>query len=117
MQILRLFIVMAMLAFCILPETAFAKSVKTEKAAEEVAEPVNVAVWLSLRMCESDADCTVVETSCGSCCNYSGIRKDAIKKFKKKSYRVQCESYDGPECDCKSPEMTAVCSNGLCTAK
>lgn len=65
--------------------------------------------------CSRDADCTLVEASCDSCCRTSAIRSDLGQTYAE-NRTLACTGYNGPECDCQPPDVEARCDLGRCLA-
>jgi hypothetical protein len=86
---------------------------RTSKAGS--AMPVDVQVPIEMRACQSDGDCTFVETACSACCVYAGINVRHEKTFYDVTYRTGCGAYKGAVCDCYIPSAKALCIEGLCT--
>ena len=68
----------------------------------------------NMRQCERDDDCSFVETSCSSCCQFKGINKKNEKDFYATLLKPACSDYTGPVCDCAGDLVFPVCKNGHC---
>lgn len=70
-----------------------------------------------MRFCKTDADCTYVDTSCGSCCKYIGIHRGYADIYDLREKAPACREYTGEQCSCTSDETLPVCKQGVCLLK
>lgn len=81
-------------------------------AAPSMAEvPIEDPAWLA---CTTDADCQLVDQSCGACCDNVAVNSayaEAFIEAKKQS----CVDYEGPVCACMSL-AEKKCVEGKCSA-
>ena len=67
-----------------------------------------------MRACRADADCGLVETTCGSCCGTVGINRAFEQAYYEQVYAPTCDGYGGAVCDCIAPRVVPVCRQGQC---
>ncbi len=62
--------------------------------------------------CSEDADCTLVDTDCGSCCQYAPIAVDHVDAYLAE-YQARCEGYPSV-CMCLTEEPIPRCVETQC---
>jgi hypothetical protein len=67
-----------------------------------------------MRFCKTDADCTYVDTSCGSCCVNIGIHRGYEDIYYLREKTPACREFTGNQCSCTSDETLPVCKQGVC---
>jgi hypothetical protein len=66
------------------------------------------------RTCTVDADCILVEMLCSTCCDQDAINAVSQDPFTE-MYTHYCSDYDGPVCECTTPDVEPVCTENRCT--
>lgn len=72
-----------------------------------------IGVW---QKCEKDADCEVVDSSCGNCCQYGAVNKGLVKIFTDRKEK-ECKGWKGGVCECYNVRSKPACINKRCTVK
>ncbi len=79
---------------------------------EEMRE---VEIPPEMQVCATDAQCSVVEIGCASCCQYRAVNEGLLGEFER-MYHETCQDYSGPVCDCMPPGRPAgKCEQLRCT--
>lgn len=67
------------------------------------------------KYCESDDDCTSVQTKCNGCeCLGKAINKEYLEEYQLK-YAEMCEGYNGPVCDLMCALAYVKCVDNKCS--
>lgn len=72
-----------------------------------------VVVTDSYRSCETDADCSLVSTSCDGCCQQDAISHGLQRTYQAR-FREACAGYSGAICDCDVLPAEARCIEAKC---
>ena len=64
-----------------------------------------------MTLCEKDADCALVETSCDGCCSVGAISAASRKAFAPLKEAACKATASEAACDCEAPAVASVCDN------
>lgn len=96
------------------------KSVCAVKASADVdtsvTTPHEVEVRSVYMSCESDADCSSVDTGCNGCCQRAAIAESFLDDFRAEITRL-CSGFHDGQCDCEPISLVTVCREGVCVAE
>lgn len=82
---------------------------------QEASAPVMPAVEITpeMQICETDADCAVVDPTCSDCCKYQPINTASLDLFHGKLAEM-CGGGAHAVCDCYNPMSLPVCQEKRC---
>lgn len=114
LMVIRKLVIILSLLFLIGCDDSFSQDPSEVKAASD-SNISWVEAPVSMKRCNDDSDCVLVDKDCHMCCETDVVNKAFIEKFKKYKEQICTTADIGFFCDCVNMVSGAICNKeGIC---